>query len=288
MSDENFRKTTLFRTPPAEETLPLKLHIFNFAVVEGGTYTVRRHRHAESEIMLPLEGFYRTRLNGTLLRVPPGNFLLVQSGDLHEDFCRGKFRFAAFRFRFEDADSFPRELPICRPELDAAFRIFPLRKESLPMELFRQIVLRAPEEQIFRRVALGNLAETFFWELLATLPEEILADPLRRVFQRNVLLTRLEQLFSAHMGESMTGEQIAGALGMSRRVLEYKLKQAGAPSPLRLFNCCRIREAIHLLKYEGLNVSQTAEKLGFATPYHFSRVFRSITGVPPSKCFSLS
>ena len=255
MSDENFRKTTLFRTPPAEETLPLKLHIFNFAVVEGGTYTVRRHRHAESEIMLPLEGFYRTRLNGTLLRIPPGNFLLVQSGDLHEDFCRGKFRFAAFRFRFE---------------------------------VFRQIVLRTPEEHFFRRAALGNLAETFFWELLATLPEEILADPLRRVFQRNVLLARLEQLFSAHMGEPMTGEQIAGALGMSRRVLEYKLKQAGAPSPLRLFNCCRIREAVHLLKYEGLNVSQTAEKLGFATPYHFSRVFRSITGVPPSKCFSLS
>ena len=188
MSDENFRKTTLFRTPPAEDTLPLKLHIFNFAIVAGGTYTVRRHRHTESEIMLPLEGFYRTRLNGTLLRVPPGNFLLVQSGDLHEDFCRGKFRFAAFRFRFEDADSFPRELPICRPELDAAFRIFPLRKESLPMELFRQIVLRAPEEHIFRRVALGNLAETFFWELLATLPEEI--PPSRRTASRICTFTR--------------------------------------------------------------------------------------------------
>ena len=283
MTDDDFRKTTLFRSPSAGERLPLNLHICNFAIVEGKHYGIRLHRHTESELMLPLEGFYRARLNGVPLRVSPGSVVLIQPGDLHEDLCRGRFRFAAFRFQFEDPDGFPRAIPIFRRELPPERRIFPLRKESLPAELFRQTVRHAADENFFRRIALGHLAESFFWELLATLPADFLAENFCTAFQTSALLSRLERFFSTHMSGTMTGDRIAAALGMSRRVLEYKLKRAGLPSPLRLFNRCRIREAVHLLKYEGLNVAQTAERLGFASPYHFSRVFKSIAGFPPSK-----
>lgn len=284
MTDCFFRKTTIFKTSPAGETIPLELRVCNFVIVEGGEYRIRKHLHPEYEFMIPLEGSYDACLNGVNLRVPPNNFVLIQPDDLHEDFCDGHFRFAALRFIFEDSNGVARTFPVLRQELPPEERIFPLPPESFPVRLFEQTVRNTADENFFRRISLGCLVETFFWELLAMIPKEKFAENFRNAFTKSELLARLEQVFSLHSCENMTGTQIAACLGMSRRVLEYRLKAAGVPSPLRLFTNFRIREAIHLLKYEGLNVSQTAERLGFSTPFHFSRVFKAVTGRNPSDC----
>jgi len=45
----------------------------------------------------------------------------------------------------------------------------------------------------------------------------------------------------------------------------------------------RVRLAYRLLSDEGLSVKETAERTGFADPFHFSRVFKRLTGQPPSR-----
>jgi len=45
----------------------------------------------------------------------------------------------------------------------------------------------------------------------------------------------------------------------------------------------RIREALSLLRYSDLPLTEIAEKTGFCSQSHFSRVFREKTGHPPSK-----
>ena len=52
-------------------------------------------------------------------------------------------------------------------------------------------------------------------------------------------------------------------------------------SPTAWMRRRRIAHAQRLLT-QGLDVSETAERLGFANPYHFSRVFKSVVGMPPS------
>lgn len=286
MSDPAFRKTVLYETPAEDARNPLRLCICRFALIEGGGYRIIRHRHPEYEFMIPLDGPYESVLNGKRLLVHPGQQILIQPGDIHEDLCDGSFRFAAFRFRFEGADGIARPVPVLRRELSPEERIVPLPPESFPARLLGLLLREPPEETMFRRMSLGHLAESFFWELLGTIPVEKLAEEFSAEFSRNTLLSRLERVFAAHVGENMTGGQIAACLGMSRRVLEYQLKRSGLPSPHRLFTGFRCREAIHLMRYEGLNVSQAAYRLGFATPYHFSRVFKSVTGRNPSEyCF---
>ena len=282
MEGNGSRKTTIFKSPDKQESPPLEIRIAAFAVVEGGSYHIRRHIHPEYEIMIPQTGSYRSRLNGKMLEVRPGEFLLIQAGDDHEDLCEGDFRFSALRFLILDATGTDRTMPILKKELSPENRIFPLREESTASALFRQAQSAFREGNPLRTQAVGPLTHAMFWELLALIPPELFTEEFREAFTKNELLTRLEQLFATRLNQPLTVDRIAALLGMSRRVLEYKLKRLGAPSPLRLFTRCRIQEAIQLLKYEGLNVSQTAERLGFANPFHFSRVFKSVTGRTPA------
>ena len=97
MEGNGSRKTTIFKSPDKQESPPLEIRIAAFAVVEGGSYHIRRHIHPEYEIMIPQTGSYRSRLNGKMLEVRPGEFLLIQAGDDHEDLCEGDFRFSALR-----------------------------------------------------------------------------------------------------------------------------------------------------------------------------------------------
>ena len=281
MKGNEFQKTTIFQSQTGFETLPLDLRIAAFALAEGGRYHVRRHIHPEYEIMIPQTGVYRSRLNGKLLDVCPGQFILIQAGDDHEDLCEGDFRFAALRFSLLDATGMERTIPILNKAIPPEKRIFPLRKESVPSRLCRQAFSAFSGENPFQKQSVGPLTRAMFWELLALIPPEFFAEEFREAFHQSQLLSRLEHLFATRLNQSLTVDRIAALLGMSRRVLEYKLKQLGAPSPLRLFMRSRIQEAVQLLKYEGLNVSQTAERLGFANPFHFSRVFKSVTGRTP-------
>lgn len=43
------------------------------------------------------------------------------------------------------------------------------------------------------------------------------------------------------------------------------------------------QRAYRLLAGEGLSVKETADRLGFSSPFYFSRVFRAVYGVPPSR-----
>ena len=125
MSDPAFRKTVLYETPAEDARNPLRLCICRFALIEGGGYRIIRHRHPEYEFMIPLDGPYESVLNGKRLLVHPGQQILIQPGDIHEDLCDGAFRFAAFRFRFEGADGIARPVPVLRRELSPEERIVP-------------------------------------------------------------------------------------------------------------------------------------------------------------------
>ncbi len=282
MTEMDFCKKIMFKAPEEFETLPLDIRIAAFALVEGTHYQIRRHIHPECEIMIPLRGNYRSRLNGKRLDVRPHEFILIQTGDDHEDLCEGDFLFAALRFSIQAPTGTERTLPILNRELSPEERIFPIRDESSTALLFREVQTASFGRNPFRTQATGPLTRALFWELLALVPQEMFSREFRTAFRRDHLLSRLEEVFSTHLTENLPVERIAALLGMSRRVLEYRLKQLGAPSPRQLFLRRRIQEAVLLLKYEGMNVGETAERLGFANAFHFSRVFKSVTGRSPA------
>ena len=78
-------------------------------------------------------------------------------------------------------------------------------------------------------------------------------------------------------------DDIAGAVGISRshlyRVFISNLNQ----SPIDYLTEYRINEACNLIKNTTLSISEIAVSVGFFDQFYFSRVFKKIKKVPPSK-----
>lgn len=78
-------------------------------------------------------------------------------------------------------------------------------------------------------------------------------------------------------------DDIAGAVGISRshlyRVFISNLNQ----SPIDYLTEYRINEACNLIRNTNLSISEIAVSVGFFDQFYFSRVFKKIKKVPPSK-----
>lgn len=78
-------------------------------------------------------------------------------------------------------------------------------------------------------------------------------------------------------------DDIAKAVGVSRSHL-YRVFMANVgQSPIDYLTDYRISEACSLLKSSNLSIAEIAISVGFFDQFYFSRVFKKIKGVPPSK-----
>ncbi len=82
--------------------------------------------------------------------------------------------------------------------------------------------------------------------------------------------------------DNVTPTDLAAELTISLRTLERGLAAELGCGPRQLILAMKMREAGRLLGSGRYRVNEVANELGFATPSHFSRCFRSFYRVPPS------
>ena len=76
---------------------------------------------------------------------------------------------------------------------------------------------------------------------------------------------------------------LASELGISQRHLIRRIKETLGISPSGFIRLMRLERANQLLAADAGNVSEIAYKVGYNDPKHFSRVFKQVYGVLPSR-----
>lgn len=76
---------------------------------------------------------------------------------------------------------------------------------------------------------------------------------------------------------------LAAYVGISPYHLSHLFALHTGQSPMKHLKQLRIRRACQLLDFTSLHINQICHKVGIADPYHFSRLFTSIMGVPPTE-----
>ena len=118
--------------------------------------------------------------------------------------------------------------------------------------------------------------------LLSEKPEALAEVPLNA--HDKAFLEKLNALIQEHLSEEdFNVTTLSLELGMSRTSLFSKTKALLGQSPQAYLLNCRLSKARELLKEGGLNVSEVAYKVGFATLTGFSRSFKNKYGIPPSE-----
>ena len=112
-------------------------------------------------------------------------------------------------------------------------------------------------------------------------------EPLQDAPRSRSRRTYLEavQFIEEHYRELKSAAGIAKRVGVDSSYLCRLFQRYGAMSPYRYLTRLRMQYAMTLLTREGLDVTSVADALGFENPFHFSRVFKSVHGLPPSAYF---
>lgn len=275
------RKSLPARIVSKHTPKPLQLHgvYLNWVNVQRD-YHFGRHQHTQYELLIPLRGTYRCALNGNRLAIPPGRLLFVQDGDWHEDFYRQGNAFAAFLFTLQDFGGGHWPHGVFAPNTPPSTRSLPLPKNS-HLGSLATLILNEGNARRHPSLAVETLVEAFFWLLAEQLPQPHLSTQFHHCLGDSAFRRRLFECFARNLRTHTPMKAIATQLGLSERSLATRCQTLLGTSPARAFAVYRIHEASRLLQ-SGMQVQETAIALGFADPFHFSKVFKRHLGYSPS------
>lgn len=118
--------------------------------------------------------------------------------------------------------------------------------------------------------------------LSALMKENRLLSPAPAATQSSYVIDAIKYI-QFNYSTDISVDDIAAAVGISRSHLYRVFISNLGQSPIDYLTEYRINEACNLIKNTNLSISQIAVSVGFFDQFYFSRVFKKIKKVPPSR-----
>ena len=104
----------------------------------------------------------------------------------------------------------------------------------------------------------------------------------RRAFGVGNEISRSIEYLSSNLEQSVTIDDLAGQVGMSRAVFHRKFKQATSMSPIQFVKSMRLNRAATMIA-GGMSVNLAAMDVGYVSSSQFSREFKRVYGLSPKQ-----
>ncbi len=254
--------------------LPQNVLIFSSGLKEI-LASPRGTSHSRHLLVFNMEGAATVLLDGAMLRLEPGQALLVLPFQAHRYLPDGAERFTWVYVSFES------------PEAEG-LREMRDRSVDVPADLwpfFDCLVERYRLARSSREVS-GEVAALLSYLLLRLLREcrHTVATPWdsRQALAAHRIVHRASHLITTHMTECLSVSQIAKTLAVSAGHLRTCFRRVLGISVSHHIRNTRIHAACALISRTELNITEIGERCGFESVFTFSRVFKRVIGSSPT------
>ncbi len=284
-NDTNYRVVSKTRRNTAE---PFRISLkpfflgFNEVVIDAATKHPS-HRHSSYELIVVSKGPYKTRLNGHALTLDHPQCLLVKPGDLHEVSCESGQRHYVLQFDLggglmKQSDKYR----IFTEGLEPDMQVFTAPTEEIE-PLLNAIRAESKSDHRFSSEIQDCLVEQICWILLNHIEENSLAPAFRKISDDQRFMGRMERFARRNLSNRTTIEELAQFMEISKSTLSKHCTDLFGESPGNYLTRYKVNVARELLDSTRKSIKEISFDLGFKNPYHFSRVFKRITGNSPSE-----
>jgi len=140
-------------------------------------------------------------------------------------------------------------------------------------------LLRSVDDPTERRVVTPLIVREIVFRLLRS--EH--AGPLRRAARTDdARIREAMRVVRDNPAERLTVEQLAKRVAMSPSHFAHRFREVARMTPMRFVKHVRLDEARLRMVRDGLRASEVAEQVGYASPSHFTRDFKSHYGATPA------
>lgn len=257
----------------AEEVYP-SVKIANYMALEKTRiHHWMRRVNPDFELILSIRGEFEFINHDTGERViqPPGTVLLIHPMEFHSyKLISEKGFFSCIHCelsagkRYADGDYALEEEPL---------RLTPCGGEV--QDLFRRTAQTFQRSGRFCQPLRDTLVREI-WLFMAECWQNAAANP--QDIRLDAMLDYLNSNLTAHYGRA----ELARKFHLTPQHINLIFKQSLGVSPTGYVHRELIRAGYRLLQEEGLSVKETADKLGFANQFYFSRTFKKVFGITPS------
>ncbi|MFW5644540.1 MAG: helix-turn-helix domain-containing protein [Bacteroidota bacterium] len=115
-------------------------------------------------------------------------------------------------------------------------------------------------------------------DLLSTIPEKEW-----ELISKNERILKVLSYIETHLNEDLSNGCLAEKANFATNAFNRLFRLEVGVSPQKFVKKKRIDKACTLLDHSQNSIEQVAEKTGFSDRYHFSKIFKQVTGVSPAK-----
>jgi YesN/AraC family two-component response regulator len=117
---------------------------------------------------------------------------------------------------------------------------------------------------------------------------ELFAAMLTELQQREIpahkqlVVSRIQAYIHTHFDQDIRTDHLSALVKLSPNYLISIFKEVTGQSPIDYVHHHRVSIARDLLLHSDMNIREISDYLGFCEPAYFNRVFKKVTGQPPS------
>ncbi|WP_168123368.1 AraC family transcriptional regulator [Paenibacillus sp. HB172176] len=239
---------------------------------------LRRHQHAYYQLLWIADGNGQFGCGDATYELEPGAILFIRPHEPH----------GLTASKHSGVKTLDIKYCITSPEWEAVFAAIPTKTLAHGKEA-SWLLERIRREGLIRQTYYKEMARLHLAELLFLLSRSVEGiDPPREATSRMEYpkeghsgAKRAEAWIAEHIDRSWTIHDMAGELGYTPNYLGQLFKAYKGTTIAAYAKEVRIRQSKEWLTYSDFSIKQIAERSGFKTVHHFSRVFKQQEGITP-------
>ncbi|SNX53415.1 AraC family transcriptional regulator [Thermoanaerobacterium sp. RBIITD] len=247
-----------------------------------------QHFHDYFEIYYQLSGQRYYFIDDRVYYVKEGDIVLINSYALHKTAYAGTPNYSRILIYFRKSflDGFLQNIN----DIDL-FYCFEKKINIISINLSSQsyvegILFKMLDENKKRESGYLSISKIYLIELLIFLSRYALNSPVKDIRYHNIMHKKISeavQFINANYNKTFSLKEISQMFNISPFYFCRIFKKVTGFTFIEYLNAIRIKHAQLLLKESDQSITEIAQKVGFESGTHFSRVFKNIMHISPLK-----
>ncbi len=246
------------------------------------------HWHEEVELLMPVKGYLHYNINGTVVRIPEGDGIFVNSRQLH------------YGFSLDGTDCtyicvvFQPRLLCANPELENRF-VLPITGSQCPyvllqraepahrklLELVAQLKAVTERRELGHELKLVSILYELWQGLFSVMQDQLSGEEITD--SDVVILKQMLEYIRTHYPQKIKMDDICVAGGVCRTKCWQLFRKYLGQTPNDYLNAIRLEKGMQLLKSTQMTITEIAGACGFSNASYFTELFTRQKGCPPTK-----